>query len=392
MNQYNDEPPKPEAPVSKPRIVSTLFTVVAAIVLAFVFARDATSAALLFVVILIGLVVAHEFAHFLTAKLFGVYVLEFGIGFPPKIWGKRFGETEYTLNWLPIGGFVRLMGEEDPTHPRSLASRPAWQRLIVLAAGSVMNLLLPILLFAIAFTIPHEESVGRAIIAEVVPDSPAAAAGLKTNDIIYEIGGRTAKNSVEAGRLIRLNLGNDTAIQVKRGAEFVTVDVKPRWTPPAGQGPTGIKIAPQYGFTETVSQPPWESIPNGLRTTVDTMILARNEFISWFKGGSGPEVAGPVAIAQTTGEVAREGGVSPLLELAALLSINLGIMNLLPLPMLDGGRVMFVLIEVVRRGRRIAPEKEALVHLVGFALFMILAVVVTFSDITRIVNGDSLFR
>lgn len=392
MNQYNDEPPKPEAPVSKPRIVSTLFTVVAAIVLAFVFARDATSAALLFVVILIGLVVAHEFAHFLTAKLFGVYVLEFGIGFPPKIWGKRFGETEYTLNWLPIGGFVRLMGEEDPTHPRSLASRPAWQRLIVLAAGSVMNLLLPILLFAIAFTIPHEESVGRAIIAEVVPDSPAAAAGLKTNDIIYEIGGRTAKNSVEAGRLIRLNLGNDTDILVKRGAEFVTVDVKPRWTPPAGQGPTGIKIAPQYGFTETVSQPPWESIPNGLRTTVDTMILARNEFISWFKGGSGPEVAGPVAIAQTTGEVAREGGVSPLLELAALLSINLGIMNLLPLPMLDGGRVMFVLIEVVRRGRRIAPEKEALVHLVGFALFMILAVVVTFSDITRIVNGDSLFR
>ncbi len=393
MNLYNDEPPKPEeAPVSKQRIVSTLFTVVTAIVLAFVFARDATSAALLFVVILIGLVVAHEFAHFLTAKLFGVYVLEFGIGFPPKIWGKRFGETEYTLNWLPIGGFVRLMGEEDPTHPRSLASRPAWQRLIVLAAGSVMNLLLPILLFAIAFTIPHEESVGRAIIAEVVPDSPAAAAGLKTNDIIYEIGGRTAKNSVEAGRLIRLNLGNDTAIQVKRGAEFVTVDVKPRWTPPAGQGPTGIKIAPQYGFTETVSQPPWESIPNGLRTTADTMILARNEFISWFKGGSGPEVAGPVAIAQTTGEVARNGGVSPLLELAALLSINLGIMNLLPLPMLDGGRVMFVLIEVVRRGRRIAPEKEALVHLVGFALFMILAVVVTFSDITRIVNGDSLFR
>jgi regulator of sigma E protease len=401
MNQFNDPPPghrpeddepKQDRPASKPRIATTLLTLVAALVLALVFARDATSAALLFVLILVGLVVAHEFAHFLTAKLFGVYVIEFGIGFPPKIWGKKFGETEYTLNWLPIGGFVRLMGEEDPTHPRSLASRPKWQRFIVLAAGSVMNLILPILLFAIAFTIPHEESVGRAIISEVEPNSPAAAAGLKPEDVIYEIGGRNAKNSIEAGRLIRINMGHETDIRVKRVNEFVTVQVTPRWSPPAGQGPTGIKIAPQYGFTETVSQPPWESIPNGFRTTIDTMILARNEFISWFKGGSSPEVAGPVAIAQTTGEVAREGGASPLLELAALLSINLGIINLLPLPMLDGGRVMFLVIEFLRGGRRIAPEKEALVHLVGFVLFMALAVVVTFADVSRIVNGESLFR
>ncbi len=397
MNQFNeppeaDSPEEQKAPPSKPRIFSTLVTILTAIALSFVLARDATSAALIFIVILIGLVVAHEFAHFLTAKLFGVYVMEFGIGFPPRAFGKRFGETEYTVNWLPIGGFVRLMGEEDPTHPRSLASRPKWQRFIVLASGSVMNLILPILLFAIAFSIPHEESVGRAIISEVVEGSPAQAAGLQQNDIIYEIGGRNAKNSNEAGRLIRLNMGNETEIQVKRGSEFVTVELTPRWTPPEGQGPTGITIAPQYGFTETVSQPPWESIPNGFRTTIDTMILARNEFISWFRGGSGPEVAGPVAIAQTTGEVAREGGVSPLLELAALLSINLGIINLLPLPMLDGGRVMFIVIEILRGGRRIAPEKEAIVHLVGFALFMALAVVVTFADVSRIVNGESLFR
>jgi regulator of sigma E protease len=397
MNQYTEPPqdgetPPPPAPPSKPRLFATLGMVVTAIVVSFVMARDATSAALIFAVILIGLVVAHEFAHFLTAKLFGVYVLEFGIGFPPKAWGFHIGETEYTINWLPLGGFVRLLGEEDPTHPRSLASHPRWQRFIVLASGSVMNLILPIVLFAFAFTIPHQESVGRAIIAEVVPDSPAAVAGLQQNDIIYSIGGRNAKNSIEAGRLIRLNLGHQTDIVVKRAAEFETITVTPRWTPPSGQGPTGIRIAPQYGFTETVSQPPWESLPNGLRTTFDTMILARNEFISWFKGGSGPEVAGPVAIAQTTGEVARDGGISPLLELSALLSINLGIMNLLPLPMLDGGRVFFLLIEVARRGRRIAPEKEAMVHLVGFVLFLALAVVVTFADVSRIVNGDSLFR
>ncbi|MBX7111420.1 MAG: M50 family metallopeptidase [Dehalococcoidia bacterium] len=395
MTEPQQEPqqgPQPEVTMSKWRALSMLGMVVVALALALTFARDATSSALLFVLILVGLVVAHEFAHFITAKLFGVYVIEFGIGFPPKIWGKRFGETEYTINWLPMGGFVRLMGEEDPTHPRSLASRPKWQRLIVLASGSVMNLLLPILLFAIAFTIPHEESVGRAIISEVAPGSPAAEAGLQPRDIIYEIGGRDAKNSIDAGRLIRINMGHETDIQVKRGNEFVTVQVTPRWTPPAGQGPTGIRIAPQYGFTETVSQPPWESLPNGLRTTVDTMILARNEFISWFKGGSSPEVAGPVAIAQTTGEVARDGGVSPVLELAALLSINLGIINLLPLPMLDGGRVFFLLLEVLRGGRRIAPEKEAMVHLVGFVVFIALAIVVTFADVSRIVNGESLFR
>lgn len=391
MNEPQPEQPQ-RPPVSKARALSTLFAVVAALALALALARDATSSALLFVLILVGLVVAHEFAHFITAKLFGVYVMEFGIGFPPRIWGKRFGETEYTVNWLPIGGFVRLMGEEDPTDPRSLASRPRWQRFIVLASGSVMNLILPIFLFAIAFTWPHEESVGRAIISEVASGSPAAEAGLQPRDIIYEVGGRDAKNSIDAGRLIRINMGHQTDIQVKRGNEFVTVQVTPRWSPPAGQGPTGIRIAPQYGFTETVSQPPWESIPNGVRTTLDTMILARNEFISWFKGGNSPEVAGPVAIAQTTGEVAREGGVSPLLELAALLSINLGIINLLPLPMLDGGRVFFLLIEVVRGGRRIAPEKEAMVHLVGFVVFMALAIVVTFADVSRIVNGESLFR
>jgi regulator of sigma E protease len=396
MNQFNEPPesdqPQSEGQPAKPRIFTTLLTIVAAIAIALVFARDATTAALLFVVILVGLVVAHEFAHFITAKMFGVYVMEFGIGFPPRAAGFRWGETEYTLNWLPIGGFVRLMGEEDPTHPRSLASRPRWQRFIVLVSGSVMNLILPIFLFAIAFTIPHEESVGRAIIAQVEPGSPAEAAGLQQQDVIYEIGGRDAKNSIEAGRLIRLNMGNETDIRVKRGNEFVTVEVTPRWTPPAGQGPTGIRISPQYAFTETVSQPPWESIPNGLRTTIDTMILARNEFISWFKGGSGPEVAGPVAIAQTTGEVARAGGVSPVLELAALLSINLGVINLLPLPMLDGGRVMFLVIEFLRGGRRIAPEKEALVHLVGFVFFMALTVVVIFADVSRIVNGDSVFR
>jgi len=400
MNQFADHPEpngtgseQPEQPeISLARGLTTAALVLVALGLALVFARSATTSALIFVVILVSLVVAHELAHFFTAKMFGVHVLEFGVGFPPKIFGKRFGETEYTVNWLPLGGFVRLLGEEDPTAPRSLARKPAWQRLVVLAAGSVMNLILPIVLFAFAFTVPHEVPTGRATVSAVSPDAPAAAAGLKSGDIILSVGGRESKNVIDAGRLIRLNTGREIEIRIRRGTEDLTLHVTPRWAPPAGQGPTGIQIAAQNTFTEMQSLPPWQSLPLGAQSTWDTMVLARNEVLSWVKGGVRPQVAGPVAIAQTTGEVAREGGLSPLLELAALLSINLGIMNLLPLPMLDGGRALFVVIEVLRRGRRIAPEREAMVHLVGFVLFITLAIVVTFGDISRIVRGDSLFK
>jgi regulator of sigma E protease len=372
----------------------TAVSVAIALVFAYIFAKDAVTSGLIFAVILIGLVVAHEFAHFATAKLFGVYVHEFGIGFPPKIWGKRFGETEYTINWLPVGGFVRLMGEEDPTEPRSLACKPRWQRLIILASGGVVNLILPIFLFAIAFTIPHEEAISRAIVTSVIVGAPADQAGVLPGDVIYEIGGRNSANLAAAGRLVRLNLGKEFYLVVKRDGELLTLPVYARWTPPAGQGPTGITIGSQYDFTETVSQPPWESIPNGLRATVDTVILARNEIISRFKGGGegGPAVRGPVGLAQATGELARAGGAPPLFELAALLSINLGLLNLLPLPMLDGGRIAFLLLEVARRGKRIAPEREALVHLIGLVLFVVLFVVVTFADISRIASGESAFR
>ncbi len=356
-------------------------------------AGDAVHSAALFVLMITGLVLAHEAAHFVTARLFGVHVLEFGVGFPPRIGAVRWGETIYSVNWLPLGGFVRLLGEEDPEDPRSLAAQARWKRFVVIVSGAVANLLLPVLLFAVAYAVPHEESAARAVIAEVVPGAPAEAAGLQTGDVIFEVGGRNAKNVAETGRLVRLQQGRETEFVVKRGDEgLVTVVVEPRWAPPAGQGPTGIRIAAQYPFTDTIALPPWEAAGAGLRATVDSMVLFRNEVIGWVKGSGGPALAGPVGIAQTTGEVAREGGISPLFSLAAVLSINLGVLNLLPLPMLDGGRLSFLLVEIARRGRRVAPEREALVHLAGFAVFIGLAVVITFADIARIANGESLFR
>jgi regulator of sigma E protease len=453
---------------------------------------DVLSSVLPFFIILVVLVVIHELGHFVTAKLSGVKVLEFGIGYPPKLFGIKRGETEYTLNILPLGGFVRLLGEEDPTDPRSLAAQPAWQRLVVMGAGSFMNFVLAITLFSVALMIPREVPVGRAVIAQVVPDSPAAQAGLEPGDIIQTIDGREIDSVADASYNIRLHLGEQIDITVirpdpiTREGEAHTVNVRPRWAPPpyvyevqpgdtvdnvaaatgfdrqtvreaagietalvAGreyqlrdgdgpfpyvakegdtvelvartlnleesavaqavglpdqntlqpgsrlqflQGATGIRIAPQFAFTETRSLGPIEALERGWRATFDSLKLARNEIVSWFKGGAAAPVSGPIGIAQATGEVFREAGWKSLMDLAALLSINLAILNILPLPMLDGGRMTFVVIEVLRRGRRIAPAKEALVHFVGMVALLILVVALSYFDIARIVNGETLFR
>ena len=385
------------------QIAISLGMIAIVLALGFVFARNAVTSTLLFLLILLGLVMAHEAAHFFTAKAFGVTVHEFGFGFPPRACGKRWGETIYTINWLPIGGFVRLEGEEADTGPRAFQSKPAWQRAIVLVSGAAVNLVLPVLLFTIALMVPHQVPEGRAMITGVLPGSPAAEAGLQAQDTILAVGGRDATNILEASRFVRLYQGTTVPITVRRGGSELTIPVFARWAPPKGEGPTGISIAPVATgpdgapFTKRVALSPLAAAPAAVRMTADTMILARNEVIGWFKGAGGPQFAGPVGIAQTTGEVARSsetaaGAVAPLLELAALLSINLGIMNLLPLPMLDGGRVFFLLIEVVRGGRRIAPEREAFVHLVGFIAFMALAVIITFADIGRLIGGGSLIR
>lgn len=445
-----------------------------------------------FLGILVALVVFHELGHYITAKMSGVKVLEFGVGFPPRLWAFRRGETEYSVNILPLGGFVRLLGEEDPTDPRSLAAQPAWRRLVVMGSGSFMNFILAISLFALTFMIPREVPEGRAVIAQVVPDSPAAQAGLRPGDIIHTIGGRDVTSVPDVSYNIRLRLGENTPITVARPdpatglTEMHTIWVRPRWAPPpytytvqpgqdvqavadatgfdraavrmaaaidtslpegqalriqhngevieytpqagetveavarllrvpdeavaaaaglpdpnrleAGrelqfaQGATGIRIAPQYDFTTSRSYGPVEAFQRGWRATFDALKLARNELIAWARGGTTPAVSGPIGIAQTTGEVVREAGWRSIVDLAALLSINLAILNILPLPMLDGGRMTFVIIEILRRGRRIAPNKEAMVHLVGMGALLILVLVLSYFDIARIMRGDSIFR
>ena len=345
---------------------------------------QAINSMLIFFAVITLLVVAHELAHYFTAKLFKVKIIEAGIGFPPRVFGYKFKNIIYSINLLPIGGFVKLLGEESSDDPDSLSQKSYLQRFIILVSGSVVNLILPILLFSIAFMIPHEIEVGNPQVTYVHANSPASIAGLKEGDIIVSINEREASNIQTAVKLIRINLGKEINLKVKRSNEIINLRATPRWSSPANQGPTGIKIAAQYPFTEKISMGFFEASQEGLRMTLDSWILFRNEIITWFNGNSQPELAGPVGIANITGEVAREGGVASLLSLTAILSLNLGILNLLPLPMLDGGRILLLFVEVARRGKKINPQKEALFHLTGFFIFIFLAIIITINDLLRV--------
>ncbi|MFC2021952.1 RIP metalloprotease RseP [Chloroflexota bacterium] len=343
-----------------------------------------------FLVVIMVLILAHELGHFITAKASGVKVEEFGLGFPPRLLSLRRGETLYSLNAIPLGGFVKMAGEEDPKVPSSLASKSIGTRILVLSAGSLMNFLLPILLFSIAFMIPHNLVVGQVMVEEVAPDSPAARAGIKPGDTIISVNEKPVSNNGDLYRYIQLNLGKEVTLLVQHSdATTEHVQVIPRWKPPEGQGAIGIAIGTSGATFISQHYPFWKAIPLGVSACIETFVLFKNGILNMIIGAAPVAVTGPVGIAQLTGEVAK-AGISPLLEFAAFLSINLAIINIFPLPALDGGRIVFVLLEWVRRGKRIAPKTEGLVHTIGFALLIAAMLAITYQDIIRIISGESL--
>ena len=343
-----------------------------------------------FIALLIVLVLTHELGHFAAARLCKVKVEEFGIGFPPRIWGFKRGETIYSINWLPLGGFTKLLGEEDPTAEGSLASKSIPARILVLGAGSLLNILLPIILFSMAFMIPHTITHESVMIKDVAANSPAQAAGIQPGDRILSVNNHEVKNRSDASFNIQLNLGYEIPMVVQHAdSAKQTVLVTPRWNPPQGQGATGVQLTYSDNTTVVESQPFWEAIPNGFVHSWEILVLFKNEVVGWFVRSTAPQLAGPIAIAQITGQV-YEAGISPLLEFMALISINLGIFNLFPFPGLDGGRLVFVFLEWIRRGKRISPQKEGLVHFIGFAILIALILVISYFDVSRIISGGSI--
>lgn len=343
-----------------------------------------------FLAILIFLMIAHELGHFATAKAFGVKVEEFGLGLPPRIWGFRRGETMYSINWIPFGAFVKLLGEEDPTAPRSLASKNRRVRFLILCGGSLVNFVLPVALFAVSFMIPHQVLVETVQVKEVAAGSPAETAGMAAGDTLLQIQGHEVRGRSDVSYYLTLNLGATVNVKLRtaEGAER-TVYVTPRWNPPPGQGATGIMIQGLDSKVISESLPFWEAIPQGVVRCWETLILFRNSVAMWITGSQTPVFTGPVGIAQMTGEVVQAGW-GPVLEFTAVISINMGILNLFPIPGLDGGRLIFVIVEFLRRGKRISPRVEGLVHFAGFVALLLLIGVVSYFDIVRLVQGGSI--
>ena len=336
-----------------------------------------------FVVVFSLLIFSHELGHFVAAKLSRVRVDEFGFGYPPRmIKLGQWHETTISLNWLPFGGFVK-MSEDDPSTPGSLAGKSRGTRFFVLVAGSVMNLVLALVLFSVTFMIgaPTPYEGPGAGIYYVAPNSPAAQAGMKAGDTIVSIEGQQVVQIEQAVDLIKQHLGQPVLVVVQRdGQELPAMEVIPRIDPPENEGALGVALDLPLAKR---SYPIWQAVPMGIRTTVNA-VRAMGQAVAGAIMGNQPgiQVTGPIGIYTMTTEAAKTG-LSRLVEFTAFLSLNLFLVNLLPLPALDGGRVIFVILEWIRGGRKIAPEKEGAVHAIGMLLLIGLMVVVTVMDYMR---------
>ncbi len=409
---------------------------------------------LLIVPVLAFLIFVHELGHYLAAKRFGIKVLEFGFGFPPRMFGVRYGETLYSINWIPLGGFVRMLGEDNaagvpdsaeqarlesanPDSGRRFTDQTPLKRAIVLVAGSFMNFLTPLVIFTIIFLLPRDVPVGTVQISGVAPRSPAAEAGIRPGDQILAVNGERVRNHYDLIDKVNSYLGIETELNIRRGSivsglgqspEFAvveTVTVVPRSDPPSfrvveavtdpqtqvslrearrydgqlevgdtlSQGAVGVIIGTGNVRFVKERQPPLRAVPDAAGRIWEILTTTKDAFQQWAGGGPNPGFTGPIGIAQITGEVAEASdqyGLTIFFELVAFLSISLGIINILPIPALDGGKLVFVVIEWIRGGKRVSPRKEGLVHLVGFAVLIGLILVVSFFDISRILSGESL--
>jgi regulator of sigma E protease len=437
-------------------------------------------AALLIIPILTILIFLHELGHYTMARRAGVRVEEFGIGLPPRLWGYKRGDTIWSINWIPLGGFVRVLGEDGKDFSEeSMQAKTPGQRATFLAAGSIMNFLTALVLIGVLL-VGHGDPSSNVYVMDVVPDSPAESGGLVEGDRVLDIDGEPVSTDDDFRAATQDSLGTPMAVTVLRNGVEETFEVIPRENPPVGEGATGVRISNvtvanvvfedvaagsiasgyfepgdqvlRIGNTEVIDSVSYDTAINeylgetveavverdgaevtvalrlpaslgedgetlGAEVVADIVFTAVNplravpmtvvrffEYIQlMFDGlvmilnGEIPlsDFAGPIGMGQLTSEVVEQSTVPQwvaVVTIMILLSLNLGLLNLLPLPALDGGRLMFVAIEVLRRGKRVAPEKEGLVHMVGLVMLLTLMIAIAFIDIDRIISGQSLLQ
>lgn len=349
---------------------------------------------ILFIIILIILILAHELGHFFTAKIFGIKVEEFGLGFPPRIfsWGK--GETKYSLNWLPFGGFVKIKGEDGDgkNDSDSFSSRPLWQRIIVLIAGVFMNFLLAAVLFSAGFAIglpaidngEIELKNSKTQILQVIKDSPADLAKLRLGDNILEIKNNESNvivnDVIDVQNYVNDHKGENIILVIERGSEIFEQEVLARSNYPDDEGSIGIALSNvglvSYPWHQAIFEGFKKAILNFIAIVIAIIMLIKNLILSGEVNG---DIAGPIGIARLTGQFYALGA-SYLISFVAIISLNLSVLNILPIPALDGGRVFFAIIEKIRR-KAINKEIEAKIHGIAFLALIILLILITIRDI-----------
>lgn len=352
-----------------------------------------------FLLMLGVLVLVHELGHFLTAVWMGIKVEEFGLGYPPRAMTlfERDG-VKYTLNWLPIGGFVRFGGEGEQVYGvGSLAAASPWKKILVLLAGPLMNLLLAFLIFSGIFLVrgvPEQFSGAR--IETVYAATPAERAGFRNGDLLVALNGQSIDRDLSVIRTIAA-ANNGVAIEAtieRDGAQVVLMVTPGSWEH------EGVVRDAGFGFAyapnlQIMPANPLSALSVGVTYTFDILgrfVSGIGQMIgSLFGVSEAPPggVAGVVGIARGTGEVIQRDGWMGFLQWTALISLNLFLINLLPIPALDGSHILFSLVEIMRGGKKIPPEREAMVHAIGFMMLMGLMVVITVSDVANWIGGNS---
>ena len=366
---------------------------------------------IIFFIILGVLILVHELGHFLTARLFKVKAEEFGFGYPPRIFGwvkdgqgkwkilgrkepaENYERTVWSLNWLPLGGFVKIKGEDynAQKEPDSFASRPIWQRFIMLFAGVFMNFILCFVLLTVVFMSgipslvdddPHPSLQAKneqIQVISILPDSPAAQADIKVGDVILSINHEPIYHIRQIQDFSNLYEGQPLTLKLKRANEELTKTITPVLDLASDRSQIGVGLVK----TATLRYTWYKAVYKGAETTFKltfAILQAFGEMIRDLIAGQSvkTEVAGPVGIAVLTGQVVKLGWIY-VLQFTALLSINLGIINLLPIPALDGGRILFLIIEKFK-GRPVKQKIEATIHQLGFLFIIGLMLIVIFND------------
>jgi regulator of sigma E protease len=348
---------------------------------------------LIFFAVLSLLVIVHELGHFVVAKKNGIWVEEFGFGLPPRLFGKKVGDTIYSINALPFGGFVRLHGEmteDGVTKPkRAFINKSLLVKTAVITAGVIMNFLLAIVLFGIVYSftgIPKE--LKEVKVLDVATNSPAQIAQIIVGDKIISVDGVNVSNVSEFISKIEDKKGKKVRLELQDR----TVTIIPRANPPENEGPLGVAITDIETYFAPIWQRPFYGAYYGTKETIYWGKNVIDGFINIFTdlshGNAPKDVSGPVGVFAITTEVAKTGILS-LLNLVGIISVNLAILNIIPFPALDGGRLLFIIIEAIF-GKKIAPKFEAIVHAVGMAILLLAILAITIKDIRGLISAGSI--